>query len=445
MLNRRASLLKTVSFCATLSVLAFSPLDSTNVAFANVGVNALQPIQAQVHLGAEWMQGPHHRVLPTALSDGRMIIYTIVSREGETRIKGTAATREFIREVAVTEVLRDRSTAGAMLGATKKGALNLVETPVRVVKSVAGKVGKIDSVGEAVLFVPKETVNVAGGLLDGVGELLVTGKRITTGVAGTRCSGTECFTKAGRDVWSGLNSITGKHGVAQELHNEFGTDSETRNKAYRRQIDRIAYADSYTGTVVEFGAGNAGVQYLSATVVGVGYYDNGEFVTGYQDAYRRRNYEKDQLVSWGLDRQQVEAFYKSKVFTKKQRDRFFLALEAINNNEMRRRLFQDAASIDNYSLAKGDVIRADYIAAFDRQKAVNAYAPNGPQVSLIANNGTRVIPIYADYLDESPALTQNIFAARGTGFTEIHVLGKASQRLIKRARTMGVRVIEVTL
>jgi hypothetical protein len=332
-----------------------------------------------------------------------------------------------------------------MLGATKKGALNLVEVPTRVVKSVAGKVGDIQTVKEAALFVPKETVGLAGGLVDGVGELLVTGKRITKGVAGTRCSGMECFSRAGRDVWSGINSITGKHGVARELHDEFGTDSETRNKAYRKQIDRIAYADSYTGVTVEFAAGNAGIQYLSPTVVGIGYYDNGDFVTKYEDAYRRRNYEKDSLVYWGLDRAEVEAFYQSKTFTNKQRDRFFLALEAINNEGMRRRLFREAAAVENYSLAKAEVMRADYIAAFDKQKAVKAYVLDGTEASLIAKNGTRIIPVYADYLDVNSKIGQSVLGGRSMGSTELHVIGKASNRLKTQSRAKGIKVVEVTL
>jgi len=438
MFYRRILLRSTLSVCVLFSLLSF-----VSSAFANAGPNVLRPVQAEAFLGSEWMQGPYHSVSPNALSDGQMLLYTVMSREGETRIKGTLATQEFIREVCATEILRQRSTAGAILGSTKDRAVNLVETPTRLVKSVAGKVGDISSLEEAVLFVPKETVGVAGGLLGGVGELLVTGKRITRGATSTKCNGFNCVEKAGEDIWSGFNSLMGKHNAARELHQEFGTDPQTRNKAYRKQIDRIAYADSYTGTTIKLGVSNAGIEYLSPAMTGVGYYNNGEFVTGYEDAHRRRNFEKNQLVSWGVPREQAEAFYKNDVFTKAQRTRFFTALEAIDNDSMRRRLFNEAFVRKNFNSAKEDLFRADYIAAFDDQKAVRLYLPNEPEVALIANNGTRVIPVYADFLDVASNLSQRVLGMRGHGRTELHVIGTASNRLKAEARAKGIEVVEV--
>lgn len=430
----------TVSLFAVSASLSFMPF-----AFAENRFNTVNPVSAETFIGANWMTSPYHQVLPMALSDGHMLIYTVQTMDGVSKIKGTRSTQDFIREVHATEALRKRSTGGVILGSTKDRAVNLVETPVRVVKSVAGKVGDIDSVGEAILFVPKETIGVAGGLVHGIGEILVTGKRITTGATSTRCNGFNCVEKAGEDVWSGFNSLMGKHKSARELHANFGTDPQTRNKAYRKQINRIAYADSYTGTSVKLGVGSAGIDYLSPAMRGVGYYNNGEFVSGYKDAHRQRNYEKDQMASWGIERSRAEAFYKNDVFTKVERSNFFVSLEAIQNNAMRRRLFEDSFLIQHYTMAKAALSRANYIAAFSNQNAVASYQANAAEVSLIANNGVRVIPVYADYLDVTSEFSQRVLNSRFNAPTEIHVIGKASDRLKRQSRSMGVEVIEVAL
>lgn len=431
--------------CAVSSFAVATSLFITPLASASYSPETLNPVLAETFIGSDWMESPYHLVLPNAQSDGRMLIYTVRTTDGDVEIKGTRAAQEFIREVCATEALRKRSTVGAVLGSTKDRAANLVETPARVVKSVAGKVGEIETFGEAILFVPKETVGVAGGLIDGVGELLVTGKRITTGVSSTKCSGFNCVEKAGEDVWSGFNSLMGKHNAARELHAEFGTDPQTRNKAYRKQIDRIAYADSYTGTSIKLSVGNAGIDYLSPAMTGVGYYNNGEFVSGYKDAHRQRNYEKDQLVSWGLERTRVEQFYKNPVFTKVQRANFFISLDAIKNDEMRRRLFEDAEATPHYAMAKAVLSRANYIAAFNAQNAVTSYQPNDVEASLIAKNGVKIIPIYADYLDVTSDFSQRVLTMRFNQPTEIHIIGKASENLKRQARSIGAKVVEVTL
>ena len=80
-------------------------------------------------------------------------------------------------------------------------------------------------------------------------SLAATAWRITTSAAGTKCQGFGgCTSKAGRDIWSGFNSLAGKHNAAKEIHYTLGTDPYTDNQVLQRQVDRLAYADAYTST-----------------------------------------------------------------------------------------------------------------------------------------------------------------------------------------------------
>ena len=166
-------------------------------------------------------------------------------------------------------------------------------------------------------------------LAKGFEEFGVTIIRISKGAASTKCSGYTCVKKAGTDIWSGFNSLAGKHNASRRLHSEFNTDPETNNKVYRKQIDRLAYANAYTGTTIKLGAGQAGIDYLSDAFMGVGYYNNAEFIVSYEDAHRQRNNEKEILKGWGADTNLVNFFYKNKTYTKKYRRRLFKSLDTI--------------------------------------------------------------------------------------------------------------------
>jgi hypothetical protein len=117
-----------------------------------------------------------------------------------------------------------------MAGAAKDRTSNLVTTPYRLSKDLVDHAGDISGAEDALLFVPQQVGGIVGDLLSGVGELTVTGVRISKGVAGTACSGLGCVEKARDDIWSGVNSLAGKHNAARRLHREFGTDPGTDNE-----------------------------------------------------------------------------------------------------------------------------------------------------------------------------------------------------------------------
>jgi len=439
-MQRKFSFFNVISLLALSMAPAFitaSPAIAQNVQTAQPTVNAAQ------FLGADYMQSPYHRVLPDATSDGVMLRYTIQTPSERMTIIGTQQTKTRIQEIHATEALRQRSTGGAILDSAKDRTTNLVETPYRVGKTLVNRAGEISNVEDAILFVPEQVGQAAGSLLHGVGELGVTAVRITKGAAGTKCSGFDCVEKAGSDIWSGVNSIAGKHNASRRLHAEFGTDPQTNNKNYRKQIDRLAYANAYTGTTIKLGAGQAGIDYISPAFTGVGYYNNAEFVGGYEDAHRQRNHEKKALIGWGANPVAVDNFYRNDAFTKQYRRRLFKALDIIPDKGFVVRLLHDAADAPERYKAESQLAIYEYIAALAVNGDIATYHAQAPHAFITSHSGTNILPIYADYLQWSPHLEAALIGLTGqNGFSALHILGHASPQVKHGTKQLGVQVVE---
>jgi len=403
----------------------------------------LRTVNAAQFLGPEFMQSPYHRVHPQAVSDGYMLRYAIETPSERIVVTGTEQARLRIREIHATETLRQRSTGGAILGSAKDRTTNLVETPYRIGKTLVNRADDISNVEEAVLFVPEQVGQAAGSLLHGVGELGVTALRITKGAAGTKCSGFNCVEKAGEDIWSGFNSLAGKHNASRRLHAEFGTDPQTDNKAYRKQIDRLAYANSYTGTTIKLGAGQAGIDVISPAFTGIGYVNNAEFVGGYEDAHRQKNREKDAYKAWGADPQAISDLFSNDAFTKLNRRRLFKALESIPDKPYAVRLLHDIADSPDRSHSQSHLALYDYIASLTLRGDIATYVNNAQRPLIASKDGTLILPIYSDFLGASPQLTtalQNL--KMQSRQSALHVLGYASSEAKQTARQLGVQVVE---
>ena len=400
-------------------------------------------VDAAQFLGTEFMQSPHHRVETLALSDGSMLSYTIETPYQRFVVTGTERAKRLIHEIHATEALRQRSTGSAILGSAKDRTTNLVKTPYRIGKTVVNRAGDIRNVEDAILFIPEQVGGVAGNLLDGIGELGVTALRITKGAAGTKCSGFDCVEKAGEDIWSGVNSLAGKHNAARRLHAQFGTDPQTDNKAYRKQINRLAYANAYTGTTVKLGAGQAGIDVISPAFTGIGYVNNAEFVGGYKDAHRQKNREKDAYKSWGVAPQAIDNMFKSKALTKLDRRRLYKALNVIPDKPFAAQLLHDIANSPSRSQTQSQLALYDFIAALTLRGDIASYVKTTPNPLITTKNGTIILPLYADYLGKTPQLISALHSlAAHNRQSELHILGYASPEAKLTASSMGIRVVE---
>lgn len=392
-------------------------------------------------LGEDYMSSPNHQVRPQAFSNGYMLEYEILNNNKIVKVLGTKQTKIYIREIEATEALQKRSTAFAILLSAKNRTTNLVETPIRVSKTIGRLGSEIKTFEDFVMFIPKHSTNAVFQLAKGFGEFGVTIIRITRGAASTKCSGYTCVKKAGTDIWSGFNSLAGKHNASRRLHSEFSTDPETNNKSYRNQIDRLAYANAYTGTTIKLGAGQAGIDYLSDAFMGVGYYNNAEFIVSYEDAHRQRNFEKEILKSWGAETDLVNFFYKNKTYTKKYRRRLFKSLDIITDKAFALDLFNAAAKENNRTIAMSKLRTIEHIAYLTSNRDVHKYLGSPELPVIIERNGLSTLTIYADLIHWTDKFESQMDAIENIDqLSNIDILGYSSLDFKKEAKMRKITV-----
>lgn len=413
-----------------------------------VMANPASQVPAQDFLGAELMQSPLHRVAPMAQNNGYVNIYTIETADGAYVAHGTEQARIMIREIHATHQLRQQSTVGMMGKSFVNATANLVKTPVRIVEGVGDRIDSVQSFEDAVFLAPKTVGEVGGTLINGAGELAHTGVRIVSGVAGTRCSGIgECVSDAGRDVLSGVNSIAGKHSSARNIHARLGTDNETLNPMLQKEVNRLAYANAYTGVAFNLTVPNAGLNHLSSYHQGVRWVNNSEFVAQYQDAYRGPDREKASLTALGIDQDTIDRLYANESFTNSNRTALAAALSAMGPTPYSDPFARDAAAADSPHIVRNKIEVYQYFA----QMAQNGHIRNfvsGPGTLAYRPDGTYVMPLKADYLQWTAQSQQAAeflaqTARNGQNRAEMHVLGQASPEFKSQATRMGIKVINI--
>lgn len=410
------------------------------------GFESADMVEAVTFLGPDLMAGQTHKVSPQAWNDGYANTYKIETPKYLYVVQGTERAKARIHEIEAAEVLRETSTVGTMGEAAFERTTNLVETPIRAVGGIASRFGAAENPGEALMVLPSGAAEISGHLGNGLKELGVTGWRITTGAAGTKCQGVNgCVRKASKDIWSGFNSLMGKHAAAKEIHAAMGTDPYSDNKVLQRQVNRLAYADAYTSTAVKFGYAWSGVRILDPLATGVGYYNNGEFVAAYEDAYKYRNRDKAMMRSWGVPETDITKLYKNDAFTHLSRARLAKAIASFGTDSYKARMIKQAASSKTLFVANSRLRVYEYLAALTQDGQIRAFVADMPSAVAIGSDGTMILPFAADYLKWTPELAPTIvhLANVADGKAEVHVLGKASPMFKQKAEALGVKVLLV--
>jgi hypothetical protein len=409
-------------------------------------------VPAHQYLDAKFMRSEHHTVAPMAWNDGYANSYEIETTDHVYVVQGTHQARERVREIQATEILRDTHTVEAVAQTAALRTINLVETPVRALTQGAARFGSVRSPIDALMVVPSGAVEILGKLGNGVKEFGVTGARIASGVGSTKCSGFGCVANAGEDIWSGFNSIVGKKGAAVELHQRLGTDPYSDNQVLQREIDRLAYAESYVGTGLKTGIGIAGISILSTWTTNVGVYNNAEFLAIYEDAHKRRNQEKAEMLTWGTDENMLNRLYENEAYTHTTRTRMFTALQRIHDRAFRARYVGMAADAQTRYVADGRLAIIQYFADLDQKDQIKDYAANTPMAIAIGVNNRLILPFVADDLHWTREISAPVakFAQMVednpeiTG-GEIHVLGHATEMFKQSAQQNGLKVVEYSL
>ncbi len=417
-------------------------LVKTVAGFENAGI-----VDAEKFLGTDNMSSDLYTVQPQAWNDGYANTYKIQTPKHLYVVQGTGLAITRLREIEATEKLRHKSTGLEAGKAVVERTVNLVATPVRALGGLAERIGDVENTGDALMVVPSGTAEIVGNLGNGIKELGVTGWRITTGAAGTRCQGIDgCVSKASEDVWSGVNSLAGKHIAAKEIHAELGTDPYTQNKVLQREVDRLAYTDAYISSAVKVGYTWSGVRILDPLATGVGYYNNGEFVASYEDARKYQQLEKKQMREWGVSENVINNLYKSEAFTRITRSRLTKAVSTFGTDEYKIRMIKEAASSKTRFVAESRLRVYQYLAELTDRGKIKAFVADLPSAVAVGTDGTLIFPFAVDYLKWTQEIAPTIEAfskVSRLGTPVIHVLGQASPLFKQNTRALNVRVIEI--
>jgi hypothetical protein len=414
--------------------------------------NASGYVPAADFLSEDFMKSDLHGVEAQAWNDGYANTYKIVTDDHVYIVQGTDNARKRVHEIAATEHLKKHSVAEEIGETILNRSANLVQTPLRAINIGRQKSSEVASMGDAVSVFQSGIGEVLKNLSGGIRELGVTSLRITRGVGGTRCASFgACVKKAGRDVWSGMDSITGKHEASRRVHQEVGTDPYTDNDVLQKQVDRIAYASAYTGQGFELTLTNAGLPFLSPYTRGVGYYNNIEFVAQYEDAEKRRNIEKAMLLNeWGADQDEIDRLYNNENFTHTTRTYLLQALEGISSPDARVEALADAAESQTRYVAESKVKIFHYLSLLDLAGDLDGYVEGSGGAIALKNDGTLILPFTGDYVswtDDIEGLASSFSGLTGPDqqYTnaEIHILGLASPLFMEKAENYGIRLIEI--
>lgn len=429
---------------------AFGPTESSVASFPVNNASGYVP--AVDFLGQDLMKSDLHEVQDQAWNDGYTNTYKIITDKHVYYAQGTQMAKKRIHEIEAIEVLRKQTPFHAAGGTILDRSANLVETPIRAIAGARTRNEEATTINDKLMLVPTGIGGVLQNLAGGLKQIGVTGVRITKGVGGTRCSSIgQCVGKAGRDIWSGMNSITGKHQASRLVHRTVGTDPYTDNKVLQNHVDKLAYTNAYTGLGFKFGLANAGIAFVSPYVTGVGYYNNVEFFSQYEDAEVRRNLEKEMLLNeWGLEQSVIDSFYGNKNFTDTTRTLFLQAATKLSSPDTRIAAISDAADSDTRYVAESKLNIYQYLASMEETGNVDGYVESTTSPIAALNSDTLVLPFTGDYIswtDEIAVPVTRFAELTGPGKqysnAEIHVLGLSSPQFKQKSQALGLRVIEI--
>ncbi|NNC37085.1 MAG: hypothetical protein EX271_10665 [Acidimicrobiales bacterium] len=429
---------------------SFGPAETTNSSLPENNASGYVP--AVDFLGDELMKSDLHEVQEQAWNDGYTNTYKIITDKHVYYAQGTQMAKKRIFEIEATDTLRKQTPLHAAGGTILDRGANLVETPIRAIAGARARNDKARSINDKLMMVPTGIGGVLRDLGGGLKQIGVTGLRITRGVGGTRCSGVgQCIGKAGRDIWSGMNSITGKHEASRLVHRTVGTDPYTDNKVLQNQVDKLAYTNAYTGLGFKFGLANAGIAFVSPYVSGVGYYNNVEFFSQYEDAEKRRNIEKEMLLNdWELEQSVIDEFYGNKNYTDTTRTQFLIAATKLSSQDARNAAIIDAATSETRYVAESKLSIYQYVANLDEAGDVDGYVDGTASPIVALKTGTLVLPFMGDYISWTEEIAEPItmfadLAGPDKQYTnaEIHVLGLTSPEFKQRAEALRLTVAEI--
>lgn len=391
-----------------------------------------------------------YTVDPRTYNDGETNTYKVETPDHVYVVKGTAEAINLFREIEVIDLLRQQSMIGTAKDAVAARLANFVNTPARAVDAVARHANRVESAKDAMFFLPSGAAAIASNLVDGISEVGVTGLRLTENAANTDCEIYQCAKDVSEDAWYAVNSVLGKHTDVKNLHLKHGTDPESDNEVLRRAVDRLTYTEAYSGTAFKFALGAASLPVVAQTATGIGYYNNAEYLSRYQDALALETRDKKRLATWGAKAGVIENFYGNDAFTRPMRSALVASLSLGAFEDVRVDLIDLASQVSDRDDAGNILKEYAYMGRLDVAEGARVSLINGSFPRVTTQAGTIIIPLAADYAMWTvkasslvKEINANITSSSNLHAVQIHLIGQSSPRFKLESRKLGTEVVDI--
>jgi hypothetical protein len=240
-------------------------------------------------LPANLLKGEHHTVEEHVESDGAMNIYTVQSRFGVFRIRGTYFLIKRISEIDALVYLEENFDSLSVTGsAVGKVATDMVMGPIRATKRLYSTVSDTEKLKKTVSSAPQGVVNLFGAAANIVGSVAqgvydagksVVGSGDKSGESGGGITSAELLAMAETQTLK----YVGYTEARLELSRELSIDPYTNNQVLLSELRRVASISSAVKVASKFtpavysipGVGSAN-KYLGYAGRAATYQDPGE-------------------------------------------------------------------------------------------------------------------------------------------------------------------------
>jgi len=398
-----------------LSLILFTLIISTGVAFGAANYEAPSDKRASEVLPSNLRSGPHFKVQDRVAADGYMLRFTVTSDYGTFPVTGEYGLRKLIKEIQAIAALKKTGKGEAFVEGVRGKAQETVEFGANLVADPGSTLASVPK-GVAKLF-----DNLATGLQkpaeprrDTVGQQL-------------------------------LNVSDAKRKIAYDL----GVDVYSSNRVLQNELDGLSKAQALGSLGV-----SAAIPYGGGTVVGLSRTSQtaGEVNRQIRDESPSglRNINERKLQSMGVDRSLTERFLNSTQLSPRHKTVIVASLEKLSGARGREAFINFALKADDEDSANFMQNMAEILAAY-QQTVSSIQEITAPGIVLArAANGTVMIPFPLDYgvwtVRAEKVVKTTLANYKTSGRTpakfELWVTGAVSPLARTQLDAQGIKVVE---
>lgn len=382
---------------------------------------------------------------PQTYNNGFSNSYKVTYKDHLFVVQGTDAAIELLKEIKAVSAMEKVDVVKIVGNTVWHRTRRLAATPYEIGASLVERVHKVESVSDAVLFLPTAGFDISANLINGAKELGVTAVRLTDNLSQTSCKGLKCAKGTVEDLWYGVNALTGKHKAARDLHKEHGTDPETQNPLLKREIDRHAYTSSVSNTAFKYGLGATQVPAIADTSSAIGYYRNIAYLGRYEDSRKQETADKQRLKNWGIPTKMIGSFYGNSAFTRTLRRSLIQSFSDLEGVMDVTQTLSELTKVKTRHQAHRLTIIYEYVAQQETVADISSLSAFTQGVSIHRQNGDRIHVIKADHLTWSKDLAETLYTSEADKESshqiELRVLGPVSETVKTKSRIHGFRLV----